>query len=194
MTEVMPRPGAHVVDAIEAAACIGIVSGAPDAVSLGPRAARHGFVCVAMYLRIAQIQGIAITRDYETRQIRRLALMHQRRNLLGTRPKDQPVAFFIYRFKENVMQVSKIVLSLTAVAAFGAASASFAAMPTSADNAAQAAVQSQMQMQTQTQTQNWTPAQQNASSKITRAQVRQELVDAEHNGQLDALRSLYRGS
>lgn len=90
------------------------------------------------------------------------------------------------------MQVSKIVLSLTAVAAFAAASASFAAMPTSADNAAQAAVQSQTQ--TQAQTQNWTPAQQNASSKITRAQVRQELVDAEHNGQLDALRSLYRGS
>jgi hypothetical protein len=146
------------------------------------------FVCVAMYLRVAQIQGIAIQRDYETRQIRPLALMHQRRNLPGTNPKDHLDAFFIDRFKENVMQVSKIVLSLVAGAAFAAASASFAAVPAAAtaDNAAQAAVQSQAQ--------NWTPAQQNANTKITRAQVRQELVDAEHNGQLDALRSLYRGS
>ncbi|MBB3259339.1 DUF4148 domain-containing protein [Paraburkholderia sp. WP4_3_2] len=86
------------------------------------------------------------------------------------------------------MQVSKIVFSLAAVAAFAAASASFAAVPASVDSAAQAAVQAQ------TQTPNWTPAQQNAGTKITRAQVRQQLVDAEQNGQLDALRSLYRGS
>lgn len=101
---------------------------------------------------------------------------------------DHPVAVFIYRFKENVMQVSKIVLSLAAGAAFVAASASFAAVPASTNNAAPVAVQ------TQSPTQNWTPEQQSANTKITRAQVRQELVDAEHNGQLDALRSLYRGS
>ncbi len=86
------------------------------------------------------------------------------------------------------MQVSKIVFSLAAVGALAAASASFAAVPPSIDSAAQTAVQAQ------TQTSNWTPAQQNAGTKITRAEVRQQLVDAEHNGQLNALRSLYRGS
>lgn len=80
------------------------------------------------------------------------------------------------------MQVSKIALALVAGAALVAASASFAAVPASSDTAAQ------------TPAQTWTPTQQNANTKITRAQVRQELVDAEHNGQLDALRSLYRGS
>ncbi|WP_321815612.1 MULTISPECIES: DUF4148 domain-containing protein [unclassified Paraburkholderia] len=82
------------------------------------------------------------------------------------------------------MQVSKIALAFAAGAALVAASASFAAVPASADTATQAAAQAQA----------WTPVQQNANAKITRAQVRQELVNAEQNGQLDALRNLYRGS
>lgn len=147
-----------------------------------------GLVCVVMYLRLARIQGIAIKPDYETRQIRKLVLIHQRRNLPGTSLMDHPVALFLYRFKENVMQVSKIALALAAGAALVAASASFAAVPASVDSAAPVATQAQ------TQVQSWAAPQQNASTKITRAQVRQELVDAEHNGQLDALRSLYRGS
>ncbi|WP_322045259.1 DUF4148 domain-containing protein [Paraburkholderia sp. J67] len=84
------------------------------------------------------------------------------------------------------MQVSKIALVFAAGAALVAASASFAAVPASAASASATAVQ--------TQAQSWTPAHQDANAKITRAQVRQELVDAEHNGQLDALRNLYRGS
>ncbi|HEV3427667.1 MAG TPA: DUF4148 domain-containing protein [Paraburkholderia sp.] len=167
--------GRNAVDAIEAAACIWIVSS-------GSRGAGR-FICVAMYLRLHQIQGIAIKAACETRQIRAPVQMHQRRNLLGNELDRQPVVFFsIYRFKENIMQVSKIALALVAGAALVAASASFAAVPASSDTAAQ------------TPTQTWTPTQQNANTKITRAQVRQELVDAEHNGQLDALRSLYRGS
>ncbi|WP_321843806.1 DUF4148 domain-containing protein [Paraburkholderia bannensis] len=176
------------MDAIEAAACIWIVSSARPTRTARALRRAGGFVCVAMYLRFAQIQGIAIRPDYETRQIRKLVLIHQRRNLLGTSLMDHPVAFFLYRFKENVMQVSKIALALAAGAALVAASASFAAVPASVDNTAQVATQAQSQAQ------SWAPAQQNANTKITRAQVRQELVDAEHNGQLDALRSLYRGS
>jgi hypothetical protein len=105
-------------------------------------------------------------------------------NRHGEAGRSSGCLFLIHCFKENVMQVSKIALAFAAGAALVAASASFAAVPPSADTATQAAAQAQ----------TWTPTQQNANAKITRAQVRQELVNAEQNGQLDALRNLYRGS
>jgi hypothetical protein len=42
------------------------------------------------------------------------------------------------------------------------------------------------------QLQQWSPAQQSGAQK-TRAEVRQELVQAEHDGQLAYLSKLYRG-
>jgi hypothetical protein len=82
------------------------------------------------------------------------------------------------------MNASKLALALAASVTFVAAAPAFAAMPAAA-SAAQAPVQ---------QTQVWTPASNAASAKITRAQVRQELVQAQHDGQLASLQQLYRGS
>lgn len=67
MTEAM-----SLVEVIEAVACIWIVSAAPDPRAAAALRRAGGLVCVSMYLRFAQIQGIAIKRDYETRQIRQL--------------------------------------------------------------------------------------------------------------------------
>jgi hypothetical protein len=82
------------------------------------------------------------------------------------------------------MNVSKLALAFAASAAFVAAAPVFAAMPAQS-SAAQSTVQ---------QSQVWTPATNAANAKITRAQVRQELVQAQHDGQLAALQQLYRGS
>lgn len=82
------------------------------------------------------------------------------------------------------MNVSKLALAFAASAAFVAAAPVFAAMPAQA-SAAQAPVQ---------QTQTLTPASNAATARITRAQVRQELVQAQHDGQLAAIQQLYRGS
>ncbi|MCP3706015.1 DUF4148 domain-containing protein [Paraburkholderia sp. CNPSo 3274] len=82
------------------------------------------------------------------------------------------------------MNVSKLALAVAASAAVLAAAPVFAAMPAQT-GAAQAVVQ---------QSQAWTPASNAANAKITRAQVRQELVQAQHDGQLAALQQLYRGS
>lgn len=82
------------------------------------------------------------------------------------------------------MNVSKLALAFAASAAFVAAAPVFAAMPAQS-SAAQSTVQ---------QSQVWAPATNAANAKITRAQVRQELVQAQHDGQLAALQQLYRGS
>jgi invasion protein IalB len=81
------------------------------------------------------------------------------------------------------MNVSKLALAFAASAAFVAAAPVFAAMP--AQSAAQPATQ---------QSQAWTPASNAANAKITRAQVRQELIQAQHDGELAALQQVYRGS
>ena len=78
------------------------------------------------------------------------------------------------------MNVSKLALAFAASAAVLAAAPVFAAMPAQS-SAAQ-------------QSQAWTPASNAANAKITRAQVRQELIQAQHDGQLAALQQLYRGS
>ncbi|WP_322028558.1 DUF4148 domain-containing protein [Paraburkholderia sp. J76] len=82
------------------------------------------------------------------------------------------------------MNVSKLALAFAASAAVLAAAPAFAAMPVQA-GAAQPAQQSG---------QAWTPASNAANVKVTRAQVRQELVQAQHDGQLAAIQQLYRGS
>ncbi|CAG9274986.1 DUF4148 domain-containing protein [Paraburkholderia unamae] len=82
------------------------------------------------------------------------------------------------------MNVSKLALAFAATVTFAAAAPVFAAMPAQA-SAAQPSVQA---------SQVWTPASNAANAKITRAQVRQELVQAQHDGQLAAINQLYRGS
>jgi hypothetical protein len=82
------------------------------------------------------------------------------------------------------MNVSKLALAFAASVTFVAAAPVFAAMPAQS-SAAQPTVQ---------QSQVWTPASNAANVKITRAQVRQELIQAQHDGQLAALQQLYRGS
>jgi invasion protein IalB len=82
------------------------------------------------------------------------------------------------------MNVSKLALAFAASAAFVSAAPVFAAMP-AAQNAAQTTVQ---------QAQAWTPSSNAANTKLTRAEVRQQLVEAQHDGQLAALRDVYRGS
>ena len=82
------------------------------------------------------------------------------------------------------MNVSKLALAFAASAAFVAAAPVFAAMPAQSSAAQTPAQQSQV----------WTPASNAATAKVTRAQVRQELVQAQHDGQLAAIQQLYRGS
>ncbi|MBB2927526.1 DUF4148 domain-containing protein [Paraburkholderia silvatlantica] len=82
------------------------------------------------------------------------------------------------------MNVSKLALAFAASAAVLAAAPVFAAMPAQ-PGAAPSPVQ---------QSQAWTPAGNAANAKITRAQVRQELIQAQHDGQLAAIQQLYRGS
>ncbi|HEY4804564.1 MAG TPA: DUF4148 domain-containing protein [Paraburkholderia sp.] len=82
------------------------------------------------------------------------------------------------------MNVSKLALAFAASAAFVAAAPAFAAMPAQS-GAAQTPVQ---------QSEAWTPASNAATAKVTRAQVRQELVQAQHDGQLAAIQQLYHGS
>ncbi|MEX3980121.1 DUF4148 domain-containing protein [Paraburkholderia sp. EG287A] len=82
------------------------------------------------------------------------------------------------------MNVSKLALAFAASAAVLTAAPVFAAMPAQS-GAAQPAAQ---------QVQAWMPASNAANAKITRAQVRQELVQAQHDGQLAVIQQLYRGS
>ncbi|WP_395068554.1 DUF4148 domain-containing protein [Paraburkholderia silvatlantica] len=82
------------------------------------------------------------------------------------------------------MNVSKLALAFAAGATVLTAAPVFAAMPAQS-GAAQSPVQ---------QSQAWTPASNAANAKITRAQVRQELIQAQHDGQLAAIQQLYRGS
>ena len=82
------------------------------------------------------------------------------------------------------MNASKLVLAFAASATLLAAAPIFAATP-SLPSTAQPAAQ---------QTQVWTPASNAANVKITRAQVRHELVEAQRDGQLAALQQLYRGN
>ncbi|WP_233887337.1 DUF4148 domain-containing protein [Paraburkholderia flagellata] len=82
------------------------------------------------------------------------------------------------------MNVSKLALAFAASAAVLAATPVFAAMPAQS-SAAQPAQQASAA---------WTPASNAVNAKLTRAQVRQELVQAQHDGQLAAIQQLYRGS
>jgi hypothetical protein len=81
-----------------------------------------------------------------------------------------------HRFKENSMKTSIIALAFAAFAASGLAQA--------ADTAATSAT---------VRTEQSASGQTGASQK-TRADVRRELVQAQHDGQLASLRSLFRGS
>jgi hypothetical protein len=84
------------------------------------------------------------------------------------------------QFLENDMKVSMIALALAAFAATASAYAT-----TSVDaNADKLNIQ---------QTQQWTPDHSSATAK-TRQEVRQELVHAQKDGQLAALKQLYQGS
>ncbi|MEM5316794.1 DUF4148 domain-containing protein [Paraburkholderia sp. JHI869] len=82
------------------------------------------------------------------------------------------------------MNVSKLALAFAASAAVLSAAPVFAAMP----------AQSSAAQPTVSQSQAWAPASNAANVKVTRAQVRQELVQAQHDGQLAAIQQLYRGS
>ncbi|WP_321934710.1 DUF4148 domain-containing protein [Paraburkholderia sp. J8-2] len=82
------------------------------------------------------------------------------------------------------MNASKLALAFAASAAVLAATPVFAAMP----------AQSSAAQSTVAQSQAWTPASNAANAKLTRAQVRQELIQAQHDGQLAAIQQLYRGS
>ncbi|MBN3728277.1 DUF4148 domain-containing protein [Burkholderia sp. Ac-20379] len=76
------------------------------------------------------------------------------------------------------MQVSKLAVSFALVASLAAASSAFAAAPAQSAPA-----------------QGCTAAQvaQAMNAPLTRAEVRQQLIEAEHDGQLAALQDLYRG-
>lgn len=76
----------------------------------------------------------------------------------------------------------KVTMLALAFAACATTVSAYAANP--ATNPADAAPQ---------HSQQWTPAQ-NASQAKTRAEVRQELVRAQNDGQLAALNKLYQGS
>jgi hypothetical protein len=78
------------------------------------------------------------------------------------------------------MKTSMIALAFAAFATAGVAHASDATATTGTQSDA-------------TQVQQWNPGQTGATQK-TRAQVRHELVQAEHDGQLAYLSKLYRGS
>ncbi|QGZ59182.1 DUF4148 domain-containing protein [Paraburkholderia acidiphila] len=82
------------------------------------------------------------------------------------------------------MNASKLALAFAASAAVLAATPVFAAMP----------AQSSAAQTTVAQTQAWTAASNTVNAKVTRAQVRQELIQAQHDGQLAAIQQLYRGS
>ncbi|MEK6423208.1 MAG: DUF4148 domain-containing protein [Burkholderia gladioli] len=77
------------------------------------------------------------------------------------------------------MQVSKLAVSFALVASLAAASSAFAATPDPSSPAQASAEQ---------------PLSRATNAPLTRADVRRELVEARQNGQLAALRSLYRGS
>ena len=81
------------------------------------------------------------------------------------------------------MKVSKIALAAFAFTAFATTASAYAATSVDA-NAAGYTVQ---------QSHQWTPSQ-NAPQSKTRAEVRQELVQAEKDGQLAAINRFYQGS
>jgi hypothetical protein len=86
----------------------------------------------------------------------------------------------LIQLQEYDMKVSMIALAFAAFAT----TASAYAVPSADANAVTHDAQ---------QTHQWTPDQANATGK-TRKEVRQELVRAQHDGQLAALNKLYQGS
>ncbi|MBN3728276.1 DUF4148 domain-containing protein [Burkholderia sp. Ac-20379] len=77
------------------------------------------------------------------------------------------------------MQVSKLAVSFALAASLAAASSAFAAAPAQSAPA-QASAEEQVSRA--------------INAPLTRADVRRQLVEAQQNGQIAALRSLYRGS
>lgn len=85
------------------------------------------------------------------------------------------------------MKVSTLALAFAALAASATAGSAFAANPASS------AVDETVVSYDVQHAHQWSPAQSTPAGK-TRAEVRQELVHAEKDGQLAALTKLYQGS
>ncbi|HEY4297950.1 MAG TPA: DUF4148 domain-containing protein [Paraburkholderia sp.] len=105
------------------------------------------------------------------------ASLYRNAACLSDKPTD---SFHFIQFQENDMKVSMIAL---AFAAFATTASAYAVTSVDANAAGYSAPQ----------TQQWTPGHSNAMAK-TRQDVRQELVQAQKDGQLAALNKLYQGS
>jgi hypothetical protein len=146
-----------------------------------------------MYPRIRAIHKLAIRGFPDTCQIRPHGSIHQRRFTEAIAIRQVPTsalasdlrASLIQPFKENDMKVSMIALTLAASVLGSLAHA--AELPAPADNVNASQIAPAQQPQ-------WS-ANAAASAQKTRAQVRQELMQAENDGQLANLnRTLYAGS
>jgi hypothetical protein len=148
-----------------------------------------------MYPRFPAIHNIAIRRFLDTCPIHPRGSIHQRRDSekkrIAASPGrpllmlSDPRTSLIQPFKENDMKVSMIALTF---AASVIGSVAHAAVPTPSTGTVDS---SQIAQAAQPQ---WSASTASVAGK-TRAQVRQELVQAEKDGQLANLnRSLYMGS
>ncbi|MDR6378828.1 DUF4148 domain-containing protein [Paraburkholderia caledonica] len=91
------------------------------------------------------------------------------------------------------MKVSIIGLALATLAASAMSASAFAATSAGANTNSSANASTTVTTFDAQQAASWAPAQTALKSK-TRAEVRQELVSAEKDGQLAALSKLYQGS
>jgi hypothetical protein len=132
---------------------------------------------IAMYLRSRRYTGLQNTHfTTHARYVRAFKCINDGSQRIATQLMRSARFPTLHRFKENIMKTSIIALAFAAFAASGLAQA--------ADNATTATAAQTEQSGTS----------RIVTSQKTRADVHRELVQAQKDGQLASLSTLYRGS